>query len=43
MKKRSVVVSSKMRTACVAALKKGRSPIAKRSMSKLRQPNRIGS
>lgn len=43
MKKRSVVVSSKMRTACVAALKKGRSPIAKRTMSKLRQPSRIGS
>jgi hypothetical protein len=43
MKKRSVVRSSKLRTACMAAVKKGRSAIAKRTMSKLDQPRKIGS
>ena len=43
MKKRPVINRTRMQSACLSAMKKGRSPIAKRKMAKLGQPTDIGS
>lgn len=43
MKKRPVVSRTRMQSACMAAIKKGRGPIAKRRMAKLGQPTDIGN
>ena len=43
MKQINEIYRTRMQKACRDAIKKGRSPIAKRTMSKLRQPTKIGS
>jgi len=43
MKKLDERMLTRMQRACRDAIKKGRSPIAKRKMSALNQPTKIGS